>query len=165
VTEGQTATAAASEEDELDASEPFEAEKTGEPTDDTPAGTEGLRRRPTPTFSPRIDDVMKTTPTTEPATTSSPRHAASTPEPSGSKPDMSKDEDRAPEGGRTLPTREPGTSFHETNELAATSASSQSSPTGIRNALDGFRQGRDIATQRDRGMEADDPADDEELPT
>jgi HAMP domain-containing protein len=165
VTEGQTATAAASEEDELDASEPFEAEKTGEPTDDTPAGTEGLRRRPTPTFSPRIDDVMKTTPATEPATTSSPRHAASTPEPSESKPDMSRDEDRAPEGGRTLPTREPGTSFHETNELAATSASSQSSPTGIRNALDGFRQGRDIATQRDRGMEADDPADDEELPT
>ena len=163
VTEGPADSAAADDEDKLDVSEPFETVKTDGPAGDSPAETDGLRRRPTPTFSPRIDDVMRTAPTSESTATSSPRHAAAGPGSAESKPDMPKDEDRAPEEGRTLPTRQPGTSFHETNELAATSASSQSSPTGIRNALDGFRQGRDIATQRDRGMEADDPADDEEI--
>lgn len=165
VTEGRAVTAAASDEDKLEGSEPFEAVKPGEAASDSPAETDGLRRRPTPTFSPRIDDFMKTAPTTEPAVTSSPRHASSAPEPAEAKSEPSKGQDQAPESDRTLPTRQPGTSFHETNELAASSASSQSSPTGIRNALDGFRQGRDIATQRDKDTEADDPGNDEEIAT
>jgi signal transduction histidine kinase len=170
VTEDLADIAAADDEAEPDVSERFEAVGTDGPTADRPAGdgpaeTDGLRRRPTPTFSPRIDDVMRTAPAADPTATGSPRHAASASEPASTGPETSKVEDRVPDNGRTLPTRQPGTSFHETNELAATSASSQSSPTGIRNALDGFRQGREIATQRDKSTDADDAGNDEESST
>ena len=53
-----------------------------------------------------------------------------------------------PSGETSLPTRQPGTSFVETTELAVSSTSSRSEPAAIRSALDGYRQGRDIATRR-----------------
>lgn len=127
------------------------------PTEAKPAAeAETLRRRPTPTFSPRIDEVVKRPETpaasqsqvTTPAG-SPPRHAAEKPvkpvestfaPPSGQ-------DDRPPESDKPLPTRRPGTSFNEPAEFAATSATSQSSPTGIRNALDGYREGREIANR------------------
>ena len=152
--------------------EPFEtqqkaAEPTAESEEDgkTPepsTETEALRRRPTPTFSPRIAEVVKPSetpeparaqvpetpprPSTEPAPAGSARHAASAPTTEESTSESSSKPEDEPE--RSLPTRRPGTSFHETNEFAASSASSQSGAAGIRNALDGFRQGRDIATRK-----------------
>jgi signal transduction histidine kinase len=157
---------AAADDDTDSGDEPFEAPRAGDPVNDsaTEAGT--LRRRPTPTFSPRIDEVMKTPEPTEPAETASagiPRHAASAaPDHVGREPEAPSDQQPQPESDRALPTRRPGTSFHETNELAASSATSQSTPTGIRNALDGFSQGRDIATQRSREPEVDDPGSEDE---
>lgn len=106
---------------------------------------ESLRRRPTPTFSPRIDEVLKDA---EP-TPAAPRHVADSttdvPEIAAVAPGRERNESG---GDRSLPTRRPGTSFQEPADVTASSATSQSSATDIRNALDGFRTGREIATKR-----------------
>lgn len=93
----------------------------------------------------------------KPPTPTTPRHAATPPskpgeaeaeKPSGSDPER-------PENG-SLPTRRPGTSYRESNEFAVSSASSQADAAGIRSALDGFRQGRDIATGKNQDVGDDD---------
>lgn len=138
-----------------------------------PGEAETLRRRPTPTFSPRIDEVVKRPerpapePTevddsppkwTVPSPAGAPRHAAEQPvKPPETKPATPSDRDDLPDADSPLPTRRPGTSFSEPTEMAAaSSASSQSSATAIRNALDGYREGRDIATRQDKTSPVDD---------
>lgn len=128
-----------------------------------PTEAETLRRRPTPTFSPRIDEVMKRPETPAPSQSqlttpagTPPRHAAEKQvKPVETTPVPPSSQDDRPDGDKPLPTRRPGTSFNEPTEFAASSATSQSSATGIRNALDGYREGREIAT---RGKDA--PVDD-----
>jgi HAMP domain-containing protein len=153
----------AADDDSSQEKEPFEAPKSDAPADEGVAEADTLRRRPTPTFSPRIDEVMKTPEKEEAGSPSAARHAATADAGRiGSMSEGSSDQDGGPEADRSLPTRRPGTSFHEANELAASSATSQSSPTGIRNALDGFSQGRDIATQRGRETEVEEDAGEDE---
>lgn len=143
-----------------------------------PGEAEALRRRPTPTFSPRIDEVVKRPEAPSPAPTEiadsppkwtvpspagAPRHAAEQPtRPPETKPVTPSDRDDLPDADTPLPTRRPGTSFSEPTEMAASSASSQSSATAIRNALDGYREGRDIATRQGGNTPIDDDNDSED---
>lgn len=152
---------------------PAPAKAEGKPSE-APAPSEVMRRRPAPSFAERIDEVMKEpavetpaaktpAPVAEPAvvkepvearepvlakettTPVSPRHAA---EPPSLIRKAGPPQTQTPSGETSLPTRQPGTSFVEPTELAVSSTSSRSEPAAIRSALDGYRQGRDIATRR-----------------
>jgi hypothetical protein len=54
-----------------------------------------------------------------------------------------------------LPTREPGTSFREEGDAPDSSSPSRRGAEGIRDALVGYRLGRDSATRPDEAGQAD----------
>lgn len=130
----------------------------------TPAAELPLRRAPvdptsdTPRHRPATHSHTRVT-VTPPVTSPSPSPVSAgpveTPEPrpvdvAGSPPPASHGDDR-------LPTRRPGASFRETGTaVAASSAVSDRGATGIRNALDGFKQGRDTAAGDDGAAPGDD---------
>lgn len=148
------------------------AQETDAPSRSQVAESEIGKQPETPEWSP--DEARAQSSKTSPPPTASernPRHLApgpsrpaekDPPKPAEAKPQKSPDPEREPADNGDLPTRQPGTSFRETNEFATSSASSQSSAAGIRNALDGYRQGRDIATRSGEEPEGDDSSNDEE---
>lgn len=69
---------------------------------------------------------------------------------------------RTDQTGSPLPTRNPGASFQEADQEGSSTSASRAGALGIRSALDGYRQGRDIAARASLSDDDETTGDDEE---